>query len=46
MHFQTLESINLFPSLYYFFHLETRSNEISGVLDKHEFASENGLVSM
>lgn len=44
MHFQTLDGIvDLFPSR---FHLETKSNEISGVLDKHEFASENGLVSM
>lgn len=43
--FQTLEGIDLLPSFYYFFHLETKSKEISGVSDKHELDSENGLVS-
>lgn len=44
MRFQTSDGIaDLLPSL---FHLETKSNDISGALDKHEFASENGLISM
>lgn len=38
MHFQTLESIELLPCLYRFFYLKNKSNEISGVLDNHEFA--------
>lgn len=43
--FQTLESIALFPSFYYSFHLETKGKEISGICNKHELDSENGLVS-
>lgn len=46
MHIQNVETINRLPSLYCFFHLETKSNKICGVSDKYEFASENGLVSM